>query len=177
MRLAASGAVRPFIACTTLVVAGALGANRAAAADSLWQAEVRAGYGIAVGGSGARMSTRATPLTLAAIASFAFNEEPPLWGYGGLIVETLDRNAAGVVFGVRVSPRDSLRLSVGGTWLVAPYTLFGVTASAGSCRRALPHADVCGDVQLTEYIAGSDLAEGHTVTQVQLVVGVVFDAL
>jgi len=153
---------------------------RSAAAEPLplWQAEVRAGYGVAVGGSGSRMSTRATPLTLAAIASFAFNEEPRLYGYGGLLIETLDRNAAGATFGVRFSPRGSrLRLSGGGTWMVAPYMLFGATASGGACMRWKPSIGLCGDVQLTAFFAGNDLADGRAVTQAQLVVGMVFDAL
>jgi len=154
-----------------------LGNVRSAAADPLWQAELRAGYGIAVSGSGAGMSKRATPLTLSAIASWAFNDEPPLFGYAGLLVETLDRNAVGSVFGVRLSPRGSrLRLTGGGAWLVAPYTLWGATTSAGACMRALSRT-VCGDLQLTAYFAGSDLAEGHSVTQAQLVFGVVFDAM
>jgi len=152
----------------------------AAAPESLplWQAEVRAGYGVAMGGSGSRMSTRPTPLTLAAIASFAFNEEPLLYGYGGLLVETLDRNAVGAVFGVRFSPQGSrLRLSGGGTWMVAPATLFGATASGGACMRWKPRIGLCGDVQLTAFFAGSDLADGRAITQAQLVVGMVFDAL
>lgn len=154
-----------------------LGASRPAAADPLWGAEVRAGYGVSLSGSGAGMSTRPTPLTLVAIASFAFNEEPPLAGYGGLLVETLDRNAVGTVFGVTLSPHDSrLRLSAGGSTLVAPYTLWGATASAGACMHATSQTRLCGDLQLTAYFAGSDLADGHTVTQMQFVVGMVFDA-
>jgi len=149
-----------------------------AAAEPLWQAEIRAGYGVATGGSGARMSTRKTPLTLAAIAAFAFNEEPLLYGYGGLLVETLDRNEAGATFGIRYSPRGSrVRLSGGGTWMVAPESLFGATASGGVCMKWKPSIGLCGDVQLTAFIAGSDLAAGRAVTQAQLVAGMVFDAL
>jgi hypothetical protein len=160
-----------------VVVIAALGSGSLAAADPLWQAELRASYGIEVGGSGAQMSRRPTPLSLAAIAAFAFNEEPPLAGYGGLVVETLDRSAVGTLFGIQLTPHDShLRLSGGGTVLVAPYTLWGATASAGVCVQATAHVGLCGDLQLTAFVAGSDLPDGHTVAQGQLVVGMVFDA-
>jgi hypothetical protein len=161
-----------------IAVLASLALDRPCAADPLWQAELRAGYGVAVGGSGAAMSTRPTPLTLAAIASFAFNEDPPLAGYGGLLIETLDRSAVGAAFGVTLAPRGSrLRLSGGGSLLVEPYTLWGATTSAGACLHATLQTRLCGDLQLTAYFAGSDLADGHTVTQVQLVIGLVFDAL
>jgi len=159
-------------------LAGPPAAADPAALDPLWQAEVHAGYGVAVGGSGTRMSKRASPLSLAAIAAWAFNEDPPLWGYGGLVVETLDRNEVGATFGVRLSPRGSrLRLAGGGTWMVAPTMVFGATVSAGACMRWKPLIGLCGDVQLTEYFAGDDLAPGRAVTQAQLGVGMVFDAL
>ena len=115
-------------------LAAAVGGLGSSAADPLWQAEVRAGYGIAVGGGGAQMSARPSPLTLAGTVAFAFNEDPPLAGYGGLAVETLDRNAVGSVFGVQLWPHDShLRLAAGGIYLFAPYTLWGATASIGLC--------------------------------------------
>jgi hypothetical protein len=149
-----------------------------AAADPLWQAEIHAGYGVAGAGSGQQLSVRPTPFTITAIAAFAFNADPPLMGYGGLVVETLDRNAAGVVFGVELSPHGSpLHLAGGGIALVAPYTLWGATASAGVCLHAVRSIGLCGDLQLTAFIAGSDLADDRTVTQAQLVAGLVFDAL
>lgn len=165
------------VAVTALAALAVL-AGAPAAADPLYQAEIRAGYGIAVGGSGAAMSTRATPVTLAAIAAFAFNEQPPLFGYAGLLVETLDRNSAGAVFGVRYTPPQSrLRLAAGGAWVVAPYMLFGASASGGLCMRWKPRIGVCGDLQVISYFAGSDLADGRAVTQAQLVAGMVFDVL
>jgi hypothetical protein len=176
-QLAMSATVPPVALSAGLAALVSAGAIRIAAADPLWQAELRAGYGLAVGGSGAAMSARPTPLTLAAIVAFAFNQDPPLAGYGGLVVETLDRNAVGTAFGVTLSPSGSrLRLSGGGTLLVAPYTLWGATASAGACAHATSRTRLCGDLQLTAYFAGSDLADGHTVTQLQLVAGLVFDA-
>ncbi len=159
-----------------LVVLAVLAGAASAAADPLWEAELRMGYGVALGGGGGMTSARPTPLTLAATAAVAVVEEPAISSFGGLTVETLDRNSVGVVFGVRLAPRSSpVRLTAGGTWVFAPYTLWGATASGGLCRRSRG-IGVCGDVQLTSYLAGTDLAAGHTVTQVQLVLGIVFDA-
>ena len=155
-----------------------LGASSQATADPLWQAELRAGLGIAAGGTGVAMSRRPTPFTLSAIAAFAFNEDPPLAGYGGLLVEMLDRNGVGTVFGVQMRPHGShLRLSGGGAVLVAPYTLWGATASAGACAQLTARVGLCGDLQLTVFVAGDDLADGHTLTQGQFVGAMVFDAL
>ena len=174
MRLAAS-ALPAGLALLAWCAHPALGSPTA---DPLWQVELHAGYGVSVGGSGDRMSQRTTPLTLTAIAAIAVNDDPPLAGYGGLVVETLDRNAAGVVFGVELHPHGSrLHLAGGGSYLVAPYTLWGATASAGACFHAVRAVALCGDVQLTAFIAGSDLPDGATATQAQLVLGMVFDAL
>jgi hypothetical protein len=159
-------------------LAALLGSSRPSAAEPLWQAEVRAGYGLAVSGNGTQMSTRATPLTVSAIAAFAFNEDPPLAGYGGLTVEMVDRSSVGTVFGVILRPHDSrLRLSAGGVYIMAPYTLWGMTASAGLCFHIASRTGLCADAQLTAYIAGSDLADGRTSTAGQGLLGLVFDAL
>jgi hypothetical protein len=161
-----------------LVVLGLIAlAAPPARADPLYQAELQLGYGLAMSGSGPAMSRRASPLTITATAVIAIDDAPPLAGYGGLVVETLDRNAAGAAFGVRLSPTGGrLHLSGGGVWIVAPYSLVGATASGGACLRATARAQLCGDLQLTAYFAGSDLADGHAVTQAQLVAGMVFDA-
>lgn len=171
--LAVARRVRPSICA--LVVIASLGGR--ADADPLWQAEVRAGYGIAMGGSGEWLSQRPTPLTIAAIARFAFEVDPPLAGYGGLLIETLDRNSAGAVFGVQLTPRDSpLRISAGGSWIATPFTLWGPTTGLGVCVRATARTSLCSDLELTAYVGGSDLPEGRIVTQGQLVLGIVFDA-
>jgi hypothetical protein len=165
-------------AFSALVVVAALGSSRPSAAEPLWQAEIRAGFGVAVSGNGTQMSTRTTPLTVAAIAAFAFNEDPPLAGYGGFTVEMVDRSSVGTVFGVTLRPHDShLRLSGGGVYIVAPYTLWGVTASAGLCFHITSRTGLCADAQLTAYFAGSDLADGRTSTAGQGLLGLVFDAL
>ena len=164
--------------CLSCLLLGLTVGPRALHADPLWDAEVRVGYGVAVGGSGAMTSTRPTPLTLAALGSIAIVEEPAVSAYGGLIVETIDRNAAGTMFGFKLRPHDSrVRLAIGGAWIFAPYKLWGATASGGMCGHQSPSLSVCGHVQLTTYVGGTDLAPGHTVTQAQLVIGLVFDAL
>lgn len=146
--------------------------------DPLWQAEVRLGFGVEMGGSGDRMTTRSSPVTIEAIASFAFQDQPRLMGFGGLIAEVYSRNAAGATGGVTFAPEGTnLRLSGGGIAFVAPYSLVGATASGGICRKRSKPLRLCGDVQITEYFAGGDLADGHAVTQIQLVFGAVFDVL
>lgn len=148
-----------------------------ACADPLWDAELKVGYGVDVGGGQGMSVTRASPLTVSAVGAVAVSSEPPLAGFAGLMVETLDRSAIGATAGIRFTPAQRrLRLAAGGAALVAPYTLYGGTGSAGACF-ALGGARVrtCADVQLTAYFAGTDLAPGHTVTQVQLVLGIAFD--
>jgi hypothetical protein len=49
-------------------------------------------------------------------------------------------------------------------------------ASLGTCKRFAKTMQGCGSAELTSYFAGDDLPMGHTVTQIQLVLGVVFDA-
>jgi hypothetical protein len=176
MPLAVTAGVRTRFALVVVLATAA--PARHAPADPLWQAEIHAGYGLALSGASDQMSRRPTPLTITAIAAFAVNADPPLAGYGGMVVETLDRNAAGVVAGVELSPRGShLHLAGGGIALVAPYTLWGATASAGACAHAAHGIALCGDLQLTAFVAGSDLGDGRSVTQGQLVAGMVFDAL
>lgn len=142
---------------------------------ALGQAELRLGYGLSLGGSGGMTTKRTSPLTIAAIASIAINEEPRLAAYGGLTAETLDRYSVGAVGGVRLAV-GKMRLTGGGAMVFAPYTLWGATAAGGACRSIGKKLGMCGDLQLTAYFAGSDLADGHTVTQVQAVLGMVFDA-
>lgn len=165
-------AITPFVRSFILLL---LLLAHSASADPLWDAELRVGYGIATGGSGQMATRRPTPLTITALTHIAFNEDPPLAGYGGITVETLDRNSVGAVFGVKLAASKHLRLAGGGTYIVAPYTLWGATASGGVCGHASDSMSACGDLQLTTYFAGTDLADGHTVTQIQLVLGMVFE--
>jgi hypothetical protein len=170
MRLAVIPRVRSLI----LLV---LVSHTAAADPPLYEAELRLGYGIAVAGSGGAMETRPTPLSIAATGSVAVSVEPQLAAYGGLVAETLDRNSVGATAGARLtSPTLPVRFAAGGVYVFAPYTLWGLQASAGACHRG-GGLGLCADLQLTAYVAGTDLAPGHTVTQIQGVLGMVFDAL
>jgi hypothetical protein len=149
-----------------------------AAADPLWDAELRLGYGVALGGGGEMTSTRATPLTISAIGSFLLRDDPALSAYGGLVVETLDRNSVGGLAGFKLRPgHGNVRLMAGGVAMSKPKTLWGASAGGGYCGHASPGFAMCGDVMLTSFFAGTDLAPGHTVTQIQLQLGLVFDAL
>ncbi|MCW5805985.1 MAG: hypothetical protein KIT31_26710 [Deltaproteobacteria bacterium] len=142
----------------------------------LYDAELRFGYGLAVGGGNGMTSARPSPLTITALGAIAINDEPRMSAIAGLVVEALDRNAIGATAGVRLSPSRHLRLSAGGTWVFSPYTLWGATGSAGTCGR-FAGVGLCMHAQLTTYFAGTDLAEGRTATQIQGVFGMVFDAL
>jgi hypothetical protein len=153
-----------------------LAAASPARADALAEAELRVGYGLAISGSGDALGRRASPLTVIALVAIALREDPPLAGFGGLVVETLDRSAIGATGGVRLA-LGRARFAGGGTAILAPATLWGATARGGACHAVASRVRACGDLELTAFFAGSDLAERRTITQVQAVLGVVFDAL
>jgi len=146
------------------------------AAQPLWEAELRAGYGVAMGTETDMSSARhTTPLTLTALAAIAISDEPPVSVYGGITVETIARNTFGFAGGVKLQvPGMPLHLATGGVWVYAPATRWGATAAAGTCR-ANKALFLCGDVQLTTFVAGEAIDKGHTVTQIQLVFGLGFD--
>ena len=149
-----------------------------ARAESLWEAELKVGYGLALGaetGMDTNASKRPSPLTLTATGSMEISDEPIISTYGGFAVETIARNTFGFVGGLRVAvPGTAVRIAAGAVWVYAPATRWGATASVGTChmRKAV---GFCGDLQLTAYIAGSAIESGHSVTQIQAVLGMVFD--
>ena len=147
-----------------------------AAANPLYEAELRAGYGLTMGTETDMSSTRrTTPVTITATGAIAISDEPAVETYGGIAVETIARNTFGFVGGVKLAvPGMPIRLAAGGVWVYAPATRWGATASAGTCRTR-KSLGLCGDVQLTSYVAGDAIDKGHTVTQLQLVFGMVFD--
>jgi len=143
-------------------------------AAPLWDAELRLGYGLQISSGDGMTAPRAAPLTVEGLAAFALQEDPLVYAYAGGVVETLDRSAIGASGGVQVES-GPLRLRGGAVYFFAPYTLFGATASGGGCHRMGKTLRACADVALTEYFAGTDLVQGHAATQVQLVLGMVFD--
>jgi hypothetical protein len=148
-----------------------------AEADPLADLELRLGYGLAVSGGGGMTATRTTPLTVTAQGAVLFRDEPQLAAYGGLVVETLDKSSVGAVAGVRLTGLDrAFRLAGGATTIIAPFTLWGATASGGVCRRNARGLGACADLQLTAYFAGTDLPKDRTVTHLQVVLSLVFDA-
>ncbi len=145
----------------------------------LYSIELRFGKGIEMGGSGEMTTTRGTPLNVSAIVAIAINEQPWINAYGGMSAELVDRNAVGAVAGVQVPVRGTpLRVSAGGTYMFSPFTLWGAAAAVGGCARGtFGQLSICGDVEMTAFFAGTDLAEGKMVTQLQVRLGVAFDAL
>src|SRR5262245_37354587 len=131
-----------------------------ARAEPLWSAELRAGYGVALGGGAGMSSMRASPLTLELTGAIAVVDQPRLLAVAGVIAETLDRSAVGGVAGVRLDPRaHGLRIGAGLTYFAAPYTLWGPTAAAGVCRRATRVVVGCADVQASFFVGGDDLPD------------------
>jgi hypothetical protein len=164
-----------------LTIAGAMlhvvPASATPASEPLWKAEIQAGYGVSVGGSGAAISVRPTPVTINAVVGVAMSDDPPLSIYGGLTAETLDRSAVGAVAGLELRPYGShLHVLAGASALMMPYTLYGVTVGGGVCVHPARVFGLCFDVIATAFLGGSDLPEGRALTQTQLALGVVFDA-
>jgi hypothetical protein len=174
MRLAVMRCVRSLAIAPLLVLVA-----HTAAADPppLYEAELRLGYGVAVEAGADMMATRPSPLTIAATGSIAVSAEPQVAAYAGLVAETLHHRSVGATAGARLtSPQLPIRLAAGGVWMFAPYTLWGLQGSAGACMRGGVGVGLCADLQLTAYVAGTDLAPDETITQVQGVIGLVFDA-
>ena len=181
MRVPASVPVPPLWLLSAIFAAAA----RVAAADpatfeepSLWDVQVRGGYGVELDGGQGPVGARPSPLTVQAAVSVAVVDEPRLYGYGGMMVETLNRGSVGAIGGIELRPDGSaFHVAGGGAWVFDPYTLWGATASAGACSRRGKLASFCGDLQLTAYFTGSDLGMKRDDTQIQFALGVKFDAL
>jgi hypothetical protein len=163
---------------TTLALARAGEASAEVRAEvrdpALITAEVRAGYGLLVGGGAGRASVRSSPLVLAARVAVAFREEPRMLGYGGLVLETLDRTGVGGEAGVALEPGRAVRLRGGAIAMVAPYRLWGGALGGGRCLGGAPR--VCLDVDADVFVGGSDLPAGGAAVQIMLGVGIGFDA-
>lgn len=147
-----------------------------AAAQPLWEAELRMGYGVSMGKETDMSTThRTTPLTLEATGAIAISDEPEVSTYGGILVETVQRNSFGFVGGVKLRvPEMPVHVAAGAVFVYAPDTRWGASASGGMCKDKGALA-MCVDLQLTNYFAGDAIDKGHTVTEIQLVLGIGFD--
>ncbi|HEY3803489.1 MAG TPA: hypothetical protein VGL61_12810 [Kofleriaceae bacterium] len=145
-----------------------------ASAEPLWDAELRLGYGFEMIGGDNMTAAHSAPMTIQGIGAYAFDDDPWLYGYGGFVIEAVDRNSIGSTAGIQLVS-GPMRARLGGVYIFAPLSLYGMNASGGACKRMTKSIKACGDLDITEYFAGKDLAEGHAVTQVQLVFGMVID--
>lgn len=145
------------------------------AEPALVTAEVRAGYGVAIGGGAGRASVRGSPLVLAARVAIAIRDEPRLSGYGGLVLETLDRTGAGGEAGLQLEPSARARLRVGAIAMVAPYQLWGGALGGGRCTRP-GGVRLCLDLDADVFVGGSDLPAGGAAFQLVVALGIGFDA-
>ncbi len=169
-RPAASIALFALLALPAAAQAGGVGDDEPA----LVQAEVRVGYGVSLGGGAGRASLRGSPLVLAARLAIAIRDQPRMSGYGGLVVETLDRTGVGGEAGVTLEPSARGRLRVGAIAMVAPYRLWGGAVGAGRCWRGATH--LCLDVDADIFVGGSDLPSGGAALQILVGLGIGFDA-
>ncbi len=158
-----------------LVLTGVAGADpQPQSQPPLWDAELRLGYGFEMIGGDNMTAAHSAPMTIEGIGAYAINDDPWLYGYGGFVIEAVDRNSIGGTAGLQLGA-GTLRARLGGVYLFAPLSLYGMNASGGICHRMTASIKACGDLAITEYFAGKDLADGHAVTQVQLVLGMVID--
>ena len=175
---------RRALALAAILAAILCGGSRRAEADAdatddppLIAVEGRVGYGMAFGGGAGVSVERWSPVTLSGLVETAVWSYPWASIFGGVAVEGHGRGAAGAIGGLRLRPtRGQLRLSGGLAAMFFPETAFGPMASGGTCW-GLGAMNLCGDVEATMYVIGSDIPDQRVAGQIQLVVGVGFDAL
>ncbi len=147
--------------------------KKSEATEPLWEAEIELGYGMSKTTSAEMVPASVGPMSFAALAAVAINDEPHAYAVGGLVGEAIQRYGIGVTAGARlVVPGTPVRLTGTGVWMVAPDTLWGASAAAGACfgHGAL---GVCGDLQLTAYFAGTGLPKDELEMQVAFMIGFV----
>jgi hypothetical protein len=166
---------------TLIFLLFAIIAGPASAREPLLRIDFNVGGGLNMGDGGLNGPVwRASPFTFTLLGDYAINQQPWVTLFFGLRGEALAKGGIGALVGARIHPLEGmLHLGVGGVAIVAPYTIAGVLAGGGICKRhALgPKVALCGDLEATAYFLGSDVPAGKVVTQLQLVLGVSFDAL
>jgi hypothetical protein len=144
----------------------------AAAQPSILSVEPRVGKGVALGGGSGEGHARLSPLTLGILVDYAFNADPWISFYAGPFAEVADRGSIGGMAGFRFRPGAGRpRLAAGGTAILVPYTLYGVTASVGTVIDlfSLP---ISIDIEGVAFFAGTDLPEATVAGQLRLVLGI-----
>lgn len=159
-----------------LVATCALAIAGPARAEPLAEVAVRLGSGMASGGGAGRSTVRAAPVVATVEGAYAFRDQPYVWGFVGLTLETHDRTGVGLEAGVATAVGRGGRVRVGLRSIARPYTLHGATVGATWCWPSAPLrgcVDLAGDV----YVAGTDLPPRTAVAQLILAVGTAFDVL
>lgn len=147
------------------------------AEPALTSIEARVGYGLAFGGGSGGSSQRLSPITLTALVNHAIVAEPWTSVFGGIVAEGYGRGSAGLQVGARVRPaRGRLRLAGGAQGLLVPATLFGPLSSVGACLPVVGSLNMCADIEAVLFVVGTDLPDERVAGQVQLVLGLAFDA-
>jgi len=132
--------------------------------------------GVEMGGA-SQMAMRASAMSIGARVGIAINDEPATWAVIGAMTETGGRQSTGLLAGLRLLPGGPWRLGAAALYAPRPSSLFGAVASVGACARATGAMHLCGDLESTFLVGGAGLPGGRTVTELQLVLGVRFDAM
>ena len=143
--------------------------------DSVVGVEARVGHGVSVGGGVGGSVWGASPVTVSVLAEMAVRQQPRTAVFGGLVWEGVQRASVGGTGGVRLRPfANGLRLSAAAIALLAPNTAYGVTTGVGYCwGRGIK---ICGDLEGAMFPWGSDIPKDRVAGQIQMVLGVFFDA-
>lgn len=121
-------------------------------------------------------AVRALSLSIGASGEHAFMAQPWTSVYGSIFVVGPEKfDVGGVAGGLRVRLGSGVRLSGGGTALVAPSTKVGATVAMGGCFRE-SGPSLCVDLEGTVLFFGGGLQKGGE-GQVNVVFGLGFDVL
>lgn len=160
-----------------VVVLSSLSATASADPLALVAVEGRMGAGIAMGGGQGGSTLKRAPFRAGALLERAILDMPWTSVTAGLIVETGDRMSVAGQVGLRVATETGVRVGAHLTGLIEPFSLYGGGASLGRCVRTLERTSLCLDVELSVFVAGSDLPDQRVAGQLQVVIGARFDVL
>jgi len=149
---------------------------------SLFGLDLQLSAGLGLAGSHGHTAMRLAPETLRFTGEYAISEAPSVSIFGGLYAEGVDRFGLGLQVGARWHPlgwRHGMRLGASLVGMVVPYTLFGVTVEGGHCIKveAKDRFRPCIDAQAVVFFVGNDLPKSGVAAQLNLLLGVHFNAL